>query len=112
MNVLRRLTFGVACSAAVMWLAAAPALAHEPGTTAIEVQVGTDTVTAQLDIPVGKLGDALDLEIDTDLFSLSQQRELITTYVTDHLEVSGVEGTEWAETVGEPMPPPTQPSWV
>ncbi len=36
-----------------MWLAAAPALAHEPGTTAIEVQVGTDTVTAQLDIPVG-----------------------------------------------------------
>jgi hypothetical protein len=101
MNILRRLTFGVACLAAVMWLAAAPALAHEPGTTAIEVQVGTDTVTAQLDIPVGKLGDALDIEIDTDLFSLSQQRGLITTYVTDHLEVSGVEGAEWAETVGQ-----------
>jgi hypothetical protein len=101
MNILRRLTSGVACSAAVMWLAAAPALAHEPGTSAIEVQVGTDTVTAQLDIPVGKLGDALDIEIDTDLFSLSQQRGLITTYVTDHLEVSGVEGTEWAEKVGQ-----------
>jgi hypothetical protein len=106
MNTLRRLALGVTCSTAVMWLAAAPALAHEPGTTAIEVQVGTDTVTAQLDIPVGKLGDALDLEIDTDLFSLSQQRELITGYVTDHLQVNhlqvnGIEGTEWAETVGQ-----------
>jgi hypothetical protein len=27
--------------------------------------------------------DALDIEIDTDLFSLSQQRELISGYVTD-----------------------------
>ncbi len=73
------------------------------GTTAIEVQVDADTVTAQLDVPVGKLGDALGIKIDTDLFSLPQLRGLIATYVTDHLEVSGVEGAEWAETVGQLM---------
>jgi hypothetical protein len=45
--------------------------------------------------------DALDIDIDTDLFSLSQQRELISGYVTDHLQVNGAEGTEWAEMVGQ-----------
>ena len=50
---------------------------------------------------VSKLGDALDIRIDIDLFSLSQQRELITGYVTDHLQVNGADEIEWSETVGQ-----------
>lgn len=80
--------------------------AHEPGTTAIDLDASSDEVVAQIDLPVDKLEAALDTDLETDRLALSADRDLIVGYITDHLDIGSIgdvggQGSEgWPETAG------------
>ncbi len=70
---------------------AGPALAHDPGTTVIEVTAIDSGAAIQIDLPIDELGAAIGDDIPTDALSLSQMRDSIVGYVEEHLVITSVD---------------------
>ncbi len=87
-------------AALLLVVLAAPVAAHEAGTTALDISVGEDETTIQFDLPLVELEQVLGIHISTDALGLSLDRDLIVTYVVDHLAVVSENGNEWPEVVG------------
>ena len=95
---VRRLSLGLLGVVVLVGGLAGPVAAHEPGTSAVELQVTDSGLEAEIDMPVDELGDTIGQEVPTDVFGLSQSRDLIVDYFTSEFAVVGPDGTEWPVT--------------
>lgn len=87
---------------------AKPAVAHDPGTSVIEVRPtqandGQPVLETQLDLAIEELGSAIGKEIPLDAFGLSQVRDDIVNYTNEHLSVldSGESAESWSMVIGQ-----------
>lgn len=101
MNRTLKLALAFASSTAIVIGLAAPASAHEANTTAVEFSLTDTGIDGEIDLPIDELGDALDVDIATDAFGLSLQRDLIVEYVVDEFEVSGSDAALWPLQIGQ-----------
>ncbi len=96
----RSVALVIASTILVVFAMAGPAAAHDPGTTAVEIESDASGLDIQIDLPIDELGEAIGQDIATDTFGLSQQRDEIVGYVDDYFSISEAIGTT-ADDVGE-----------
>lgn len=100
MKLLRLWSGFLVSTLLIVLVFAGPAAAHDPGTTVIEIEASGSGFDAQVDVPIGELGDALGLDVATDTFGISQQRDVLVEYVETYLYIGGINGEEWTTTIG------------
>ena len=96
-SIRRFLSLGIASTMFVVLVFAGPAAAHEPGTTAIEIEPDSAGLDVQIDLPIEELGAAVGENIAIDTLGLSRQRGEIIEYVENHFSVFGVESVAGAD---------------
>ena len=94
----------IACAllaGASVLLAPATASAHPLSTTAVLLDVGTDEVTGQVQLPIDRLGIAVNQsDLSTAVAAQPAKMEEFRRYVADHLSASSAsDGAAWDVTV-------------
>ncbi|MEZ5374639.1 MAG: HupE/UreJ family protein [Microthrixaceae bacterium] len=92
----------VALVAAVgLCLGASPAGAHEPGMSAVLLDVGDTEVAAELQLPLDRLEIAVDQPLtDAPGEVVDTYGAMLTAYIGDHVAASGDDGEPWDVSIG------------
>ncbi len=101
MTASRLITAALAATVMSLFVDARPASAHEPGMSAVLLDIGDHDVTADLQLPLDRLEIAVDLPLaeHPDLV-VEDFGDLLGSYIADHLSVTGTDGTAWAVGLG------------
>ncbi len=100
-RAIRLIVAAVATTMSLL-LSAGSASAHEPGMSAVLLAIGDDQVVADLQLPLDRLELAVDLPLtDQPDQVVPTYGEMLTGYITDHVEATGSDGAAWSVDVGD-----------
>ncbi|MGY1636818.1 HupE/UreJ family protein [Geodermatophilus sp. SYSU D00742] len=84
-------------NAGLLLLAPGVAQAHSLDSSTLSVRVGEDSVDATVSVALETLDEALGTD-DTSATDVDSYAAAVTTYLDEHLTVTGADGTAWTET--------------
>jgi HupE / UreJ protein len=103
--VCRRLAAGVVAAAAstlVLSVATARAVAaHDPGDSAVLIDVDADAVSAELQLPLEPLERATELPLVDNLAIVDSYGDALQQYIAVNVAVTGDDGNSWSVEIGE-----------
>lgn len=73
--------------------------AHEPGNSAVLVDLSDDGAEAQLQLPLDGLSLALGIDLD-EAKVIDDHQDLVTAYIGEHVSAVGDTGEPWTDEVG------------
>ena len=90
-------------AAAGLALAAAAASAHDVPPSVVMLDIGRTTIAAELQLPLGDLGAALQLPLASQpLSAVTGDGARVERYVREHLAIHGPDGRAWTMRLGAP----------
>lgn len=101
MRPLLRLVTALAAVASVGLGAGAVASAHDPGSSAVLIDISNDAVTAEVQLPIDRLGLAVELPLTSVATPLAEYGTELGRYIGDNIVVTGADGAVWGLVVGE-----------